>query len=61
MSGLRALAGAVLLAALLGACREGETGRRTDTSKGVYAGAADQVLDAATLDALRERARHQRF
>ena len=36
----------------LGGCRESEQGRRLDTGKGVYAGAPDQQLSAATRYAM---------
>lgn len=61
MSAPRALLLALALGAALGACREGETGRRTDTAKGAYAGAPDRALGAAALEALAARAERQRF
>lgn len=54
---------AVCAIALLavGACRETEQGRRVDSAKGVYAGAADQKLGSDTREALVARAEYQRF
>lgn len=49
------LAIAVVAALAVAGCREEEQGRITNFDAGVYKGPADQVLDDATLEALRAR------
>lgn len=50
---------AVLLPVLLGACREGEQGRPTNLTPGVYMGKKSAPLSEPAQTALRERALRQ--